>query len=84
MAATARLVGAQVIRAENALCRLCHEDLVWRREPITKRLLPAEIAWQRVGLPRPDHRFQDSPDAVAIARFRQTNYGDGFQRQLSH
>ncbi len=43
-------------------------------EPISKRLLSAEISRQRIRLPRPNHRLQHGPDRIKITRPPRTNH----------
>src|SRR5262245_18660194 len=73
VAAATGLVGAQEVRAEHAPTLLRDESLVRLVVPVGKRVLPAEVGRQRVGLARAQDRLDDRPDRIAIFDSRGTD-----------
>ena len=70
MGSAAGLIGAQIIGAKRDAILFGDEHLLVRAEPIGKRIRPAHVAVERIGLARPDHRHDDPGDRGGIARRR--------------
>ena len=70
MAAAASLVGAEEIRADDAVAILGHEGLVVTTGPVGERVGAAHRAIEGVGLAGADHRLEDRPDRVVVGRQR--------------
>src|SRR3546814_724014 len=66
MRAAARLIGAQIIGAEDGAVGLGNEHLLVGAEPVSERVGLVHVAIERIGLARADHRFEDRPDRSGI------------------
>ena len=66
VAATAGLIAAQEIRAENAVRILCDKYFVSRTKPIGERVVATDVASDRDRLSRLKDRLQEAPDVLAI------------------
>src|SRR3546814_13875874 len=75
MRAAARLVGAQIIGAENDALRFRDERLLVRPQPIGERIGLAHVASQRIGLAGADHGFEANPDSGGIIRSEERRVG---------
>ena len=66
MAASALLVGAEVISAEDFSVFFGNECLVIGRVPVFERLLAGEVAREGIGFSGADGGFENLPDGVCI------------------
>ena len=73
MSTAARLIRPKEIGAHHRSSRLRHKHQIRVGEPIRERRLALKIPLQSIGLARPNHRFQDRPNRLAILLARLAN-----------
>ena len=66
MRTSAKLIGAQIIRADDLSVLIGDERLAVRSRPIFEPIVLAHVAGQRVSLSRPDAGLNDLPNCVVI------------------
>ena len=66
MRAAARLIGAEIIGAEDGAARFGNEHLLTGPEPVSERVALAHVAVERIGFAGADHRFDNRPDRGGI------------------
>ncbi len=70
MVPAARLVRAKVVRADQALLRLGHENRVAGPAPVGERRVTGDVPRLRVGLAGAEHGLEDGPERIRVGRRR--------------